>query len=772
MTLKGPRTRFENPVDTSLLPADRLTVNWRVREEKVGNGVLIDLLFLAAIPLLPLMLKLLILIGAVIGPIVIFSAFAFLCIGWFVAVIFLHSINARHWCYLACYVASWLLQRYDQGLVTVFGLIFLFILVYVFRLHYVGYCTCAPIPLQVAAQFRKTCDVPAHIVPVPVALDFWQAIRSWVSYNRSEHRLPGLWQSPAGNQLTRMLLTVAVLSHLSLTITNLLAIDSAGLNVVSLLVGYLLVHIAPLAIVLGGLYAYSEPILGKAGGLSLSASLGNYWDQLQGDLSTSSNSIERDSIFLGQVHSDGSPILLPLKTTAAHTWIAGATGAGKTAMLMFLLEQFIHLGYSIACIDLKADTFELWHTLLSKANQQPSQPLPIWHFTNRNGWATQFCSPFSQSCWKQLSPGERTNVMLSGMGIGTKRDYGESWYTDATYAVLDFVNRKYPDVKSYSELNERINYELAHARSDELSKAVKKDGEQAALVIRRLSHVEMLNPNSNHSQAARDAGFDFGTLFNQQSLAFWGLNPLVAPIDSAEISRVVLGTLLATATSMQLRKRNVLLVIDEFQQMLAPGVLQLALRQARSLGISVILLNQTVDDLKSNKNNFVPTVEGNTATQIWLNASGRDAIDQIQRLGGKLIDYVYTETTDAQGRRTIAKQEILVDRYDATTIAHASSQRNAFITRISINDGYIQHQGIPFVARAEYHLSHAEYQKRSLGKWPTLTSRSVIVGQRGLPPAGHSPIVNNTPAPSPAPVLNARKSRNIISGATIGKRTP
>ncbi len=234
----------------------------------------------------------------------------------------------------------------------------------------------------------------------------------------------------------------------------------------------------------------------------------------------------------------------------------------------------------------------------------------------------------------------------------------------------------------------------------------------------------------------------------------------------------MLGMLLATATSATVRKRNLLLVIDEFQQMLAPGVLQLALRQARSLGISVILLNKTVDDLKTNKNNFVPTVEGNTATQIWLNASGRDAIDQIQRLGGKAVDHIFTTTYDSQGNRTVSKQEILVDRYDATTIAQASSQRNAFIARISASDGYAQYQGIPFEARTEYHLTLKEYERRSLGKWPALSARSVIVGQQGLPPSGHATVIKPTPPPSPAPVANTRKRRNVISGATIGKRTP
>ena len=459
-------------------------------------------------------------------------------------------------------------------------------------------------------------------------------------------------------------------------------------------------------------------------------------------------------------------------------------------MLMCLLEQYIHRGYSVACMDLKADSFELYYTLLASSKivagattnvagstRVAGTTIPTWYFTNRSGWATQFCSPFEHNFWKLLAPAEKTNVHLSAMGIGFSRDYGESWFNDATYAVLDYVNSKYPNIAGYQELHDRISYELAQALPHDLSKSVKKDGEQAALIIRRLKAVDMFNPTSHHSQTSRDAALDIGELFVKQGMAYWGLNPLISPIAASEISRVVLGTILAAATSAKLRKRNLLLVIDEFQQMVAPGVLQLALRQARSLGITVLLLNQTVDDLKTAKNNFVPTVEGNTAIQMWLNASGRDAIDQIQRLGGKYIDHLYAEAFDAQGNRRVSKQEVLVDRYDATTISRVSSERGQFIVRITNNDGYAQYNGIPFVAQADFHLTRTEYLRRCSTAWPAHSAQSVIVGQAAqttsLPTASVSvtPVTNAVPLPLPVPMVG-RTQRRVIGSGTLGPRNP
>ncbi len=519
MTLRGPRTKFENPVDITQLPKERLSLNWPVRNDP-SFSIIGEMLFIAAIPFTPGLINLLIILVLLLSKLGGFPLFTLGFILLFAGMFLVVRISQRYWCYIGICAAIWLMSRFVPNLVAASSLVSLIALIYAFHCHYVGYCCCSPVPRAVAERFRNTETVPAHIVLVPVARDFWQAIKSWLNYNPQEHRLPGVWKSPGGSQFSRVLLTVAVLAQLTMTATNVLKVEPNPSSLTSWFVGESITHLAPIVILIGGLYSGVQSILGLAGGLRNSATIANYWDELQHDLSTSPTTIERDSLLLGNVLADSSPILLPLKTAGSHSWIVGATGAGKTAMLMFLIEQFIWRGFSVAAFDLKADTFELLHTLQSMAIKDTSKPpLPIWHFTNRNGWATQFCSPFSQRCWKVMSPDERTNVILSGMGIGTKRDYGESWYTDATYTVLDHVFRKYPDIQSFRELKERITYELVHARPDELSKAVKKDGEQAVLVIRRQAHVEMFNPGPHHPKTARDAELSFETLFAQQSLA-------------------------------------------------------------------------------------------------------------------------------------------------------------------------------------------------------------------------------------------------------------
>ena len=58
------------------------------------------------------------------------------------------------------------------------------------------------------------------------------------------------------------------------------------------------------------------------------------------------------------------------------------------------------------------------------------------------------------------------------------------------------------------------------------------------------------------------------------------------------------------------RNTQVLLCIDEFQELLASN-LAYVFRCARSMGIGVILANQSMDDLKTTTMDLIPILETN-----------------------------------------------------------------------------------------------------------------------------------------------------------------
>jgi type IV secretory pathway TraG/TraD family ATPase VirD4 len=97
------------------------------------------------------------------------------------------------------------------------------------------------------------------------------------------------------------------------------------------------------------------------------------------------------------------------------------------------------------------------------------------------------------------------------------------------------------------------------------------------------------------------------------------LSATLSPSGAPEIGRLVNYMLLAASTQTE-RKHPVFLVIDEFQRMVA-GNLEYMLQLARSMGIGVILANQSMEDLKKSSVNLIPAIEANCRLRQWFSVS-------------------------------------------------------------------------------------------------------------------------------------------------------
>jgi hypothetical protein len=632
--------------------------------------------------------------------------------------------------------------------------------VWTFGEHYKTVCSAAPVDRSTALAFRTSGDLPHSIKPGRLVESLVDAFKTWIVYDSQNSQAAGLQKSLAGSHFRRFTLTVCLLLSLIAympAIENVVYILTAKWNIFIKALLYLL--ILPTLIACVALAGYRK--ITRSFGLKQHAKLSNYWRVLLEDYERSNNKIEAQSIFHGLVVADGSPILNPVESLEKHLWLVGSTGSGKTTYLMVLLEQLIRRKYSVLCLDLKADSFELLQTMKETALAMPTPP-QLKYLTHEKGKATHLFSPFMQSWWSDLSNTQKTDVLLSSMGLAFSRDYGESYFSDVCYHLLDYVIHKYPKISSFCELESKIAYEIRHAKPDELTASMKRDGEHVAMIVSRLAKAEFLNYDNSTSGKATNSALQLEELFNNQGLVYAGLNCLKGQVASPELARIIFGSVLACSTAVQ-RKQKLVVVIDEFQQMVAPGVLQLALRQARSLGISVILANQTVADLSTRKNNFAATVESNTATQIWFKAGGRDEIAQIQELSGKVISRMYSKSVSngPNGQSTsISENEVLTERFHAADLALVSSARDRFVIRITDNCGYAQYDGVPFVGRYDYHLSLADYQARTQAGWPTPSSETIVVGSSR---SQTNPAPMTPPAKSPSP-------NNLIGTGAIGSR--
>ncbi len=282
-------------------------------------------------------------------------------------------------------------------------------------------------------------------------------------------------------------------------------------------------------------------------------------------LRTSGDEQERDSVWLGWVDNDGSPILWPLKKLCQHAWLVGKTGSGKSAYLMALINQLIvRFGVSVVFIDAKATSNEVLATMLraSKvAEKRVGKRIGVQHFKLDDGYETFSFNIFRQSWWGSLSSTQRAGVILSALALLYSRAYGRSFFTDANFKFTHFVIRRHPDVKSWGELRDRMYEARRSARPFELSDHAKKSGEHISYCVERLADI----PSLNHPGQTIDFGEAFGSTPHHYYIDVGGIrNPLIG----GEVGRLFTSAVVNAAAGMQHRKTPVILVIDEWQQLI------------------------------------------------------------------------------------------------------------------------------------------------------------------------------------------------------------
>ena len=103
---------------------------------------------------------------------------------------------------------------------------------------------------------------------------------------------------------------------------------------------------------------------------------------------------------------------------------------------------------------------------------------------------------------------------------------------------------------------------------------------------------------------------------------------------SPAIARLAMFMLLTTAT-LTTQRRQVYLMIDEFQQVAAHN-LDTILQIARSMNVGVILANQSMLDLK--QENLIHVVEANCRYRQWYAISSPEEQERLSKGSGETVE--------------------------------------------------------------------------------------------------------------------------------------
>ncbi len=607
----------------------------------------------------------------------------------------------------------------------------------------------------------------AGVMPAPATLTTsrlsmaLRVIVSWLTYNAEA--IPGLWQSPAGTLekrislwLTASILTAVLLVRWPLSpLPTLLEAGQArhttwqekltdqGANAfakvrygsITVVTSVLSVLALPVLGVIVLAVSGAMPVLLEATASRDSTVASPDGDNLSAvensiltDLRTATDETELDSLYFGRVVADGSPALVPRGVLKEHAHGLGDSGGGKTALFLCpLIEQLISFGdCSVLVLDLKGDSLELLASLQAGAAQvqrTQGRTLPLKFFSNQRDKTTFAFNPMTQPFWSNFDLLTQTDILCAANGLTYGTDYGAGYFSSANAAILFHTLKTFPHVTTFRELADCIGTVITLAKKRDLHPEIRKAGVHVQEVIKRLAACEALNvtPTTGHPTAAVAQAIDLTQLFQEPQLLYCHLPSTLSPSGAPEVARLFTYMLLAASTQTQ-RHCPVFLVIDEFQRMVANN-LEYMLQLARSMGVGIILANQSMQDLKKGNTNLIPAIEANCRLRQWFSVSSSEDQERLIQSSGLTVDLSssWSESTSGDGKTSTShsQSEQVVPRLTLNDILLMNDHRLQSILRISRGAGYAQYGGLPVIIETDYHITKKEYDTRKALPWPT-----------------------------------------------------
>lgn len=458
------------------------------------------------------------------------------------------------------------------------------------------------------------------------------------------------------------------------------------------------------------------------------------WASFVTRVQDSEDETEQNSLFLGINAQDGTPVIVPRAVFEEHAHFLGDSGSGKTAIgLAGLIAQLLRFGdASVVVIDLKADDLALFEGVRREAEateeaikKDPNDPrnrYPFRWFTNKLHRSTYVFNPLTQGHFRNLTLYQRADILTAAMGLQYGSDYGRAYYGDANTELFYHALQQTPNLASFQELSEI----LQNKDKFRMDRKLRDDASHLLGIVNRLAACEPLNAHKKTKDLppeTLDHAIDFSDLFRTPQAVCFHLPSSIGTAGSAEIGRLVLYSLLSAAEAVGPDRKQVYLIIDEFQRMVA-GNLELILQTARSMDIAVILANQSLANLKIAGIDLIPTVRANTRFRQVFAAS--DLTDQKELVASSGETLIYNRSWSeylglalgATAMTSMGSTETVTPRLRPNDILLATDHPQQSIVFIRRGHGYAQFGGMPFVMTSTYHISPEEYGERKRAPWP------------------------------------------------------
>jgi len=459
------------------------------------------------------------------------------------------------------------------------------------------------------------------------------------------------------------------------------------------------------------------------------------WEGYVRRLQQSADTKVRNHLFMGVHATEDYPVLVPQKVIAEHVHLLGDSGSGKTALgLAPLLSQLIAAQDSaVVIIDLKGDM------ALFEAARLGAGPGRFKFFTNEIGKATYAFNPFSQFTSEFISLNQVCEVFLSALGLEHGEGYGRSYYTRVARHLLSKTIHEYPDIASFSELREKIERFTDNEKQ-------RRDAFEMIAVVESLQSFLALNVSD--AGPLLDKAISMPEVISAQEVVYFWLPPAIETASVREIAKLALHTLFTSAYQHQRlhqEKPKIWVFIDEFQH-IASLNFKIIVQQARSMGLGLIMANQASSDLWTADADLRGTLEATTRLRQYFSLGSSQDREQLSKASGETLYDFYSESVGGSGYR-LSSSERLGPRLMQNDLIELSDASQLSILHIKRGEDYAQYGGYPFPVISLFHITQAEYERRSQAKWPE-SVEGLLVAERHR---------SKTPdVPSQTPLLDAR----------------
>ncbi len=354
---------------------------------------------------------------------------------------------------------------------------------------------------------------------------------------------------------------------------------------------------------------------------------------------------ESDHLFLGLEAENGFPVLLHRNILEEHVYISGGSGSGKTSLgILSLLVQLIRSPIPedsgseggmppMVVIDLKGE-YALFHTVREEVRKQAEREGRTLEdafrlFTTEKDMATHYFNPVGDMTYPDRYVADLANLLLDALELNHGPGYGRSYYSRKNYMVLHNALQA-NDAATFDDLCEQLT-RATKGNADERNQAF-----ELMATLYGLTEFTQLKPPQNVDPSEI---ISMRQVIEKRQVVYFWLPTVESSIIAREIANLALFSYFSAMrqrAKSRLPLRQGYLVVDEFQK-LAGDRFSVILQQARGFGLSTILSNQSISDLKAPSYDLRPTVLQNTRMKLFFSFTDcRDMNDFAKRSGDEL----------------------------------------------------------------------------------------------------------------------------------------